>query len=261
MANADPKPLEALPPHAQFIQMGLSFWISRAVYAAAKLGLADKLAGGPRSAADLAKETGTLAPALHRLMRLLAGLGILKTVKTEPDGQRFALTPLGESMKSGAPGAAHATLLSLAGPIFWQAFGEYMYSLETGKTAFEKAYGMPVFDYLAKHPETGGTLAATLATSISETSNHTPDASMMRSSSSTKVLIRASASRPESSPMMKRRRPLFVFASTRRYIQPSSSGCAEIVPTRSGRKVWSEVSAVLHIDLFLRSYDLLWRSH
>jgi hypothetical protein len=56
-------------------------------------------------------------------------------------------------MRSGAPGAAHETLLSLAGPIFWKAFGEYMHSLETGKTAFEKAYGMPVFDYFAQHPE------------------------------------------------------------------------------------------------------------
>jgi len=28
-----------------------------------------------------------------------------------------------------------------------------MYSLETGKTGFEKAYGMPFFEYLAQHPE------------------------------------------------------------------------------------------------------------
>jgi hypothetical protein len=150
MTDDHPNPPDAPPAHAQVIQMGLSYWVSRALYAAAKLGLADKLARGPRSAADLAKETGTLPSALHRLMRLLAGLGILKT---EPDGQRFALTPLGESMKAGAPGAALPTLLSLAGPMMWQGFGEYMYALETGKTGFEKAFGMPIFDYLARHPE------------------------------------------------------------------------------------------------------------
>jgi len=146
----DSKHTDAPPPHAQVIQMGFGYWVSRAVYAAAKLGLADRLAGGPRSAAELAKETGTHGPALHRLMRLLAGLGILKT---ERDGQRFALTPLGESLKSGAPGYARETLLVLGGPIGWGGFGEYMYALETGKTGFEKAFGMPVFDYLAKHPE------------------------------------------------------------------------------------------------------------
>jgi O-methyltransferase domain/Dimerisation domain len=150
VGNGSPTGPAALPPHAQVIQMGLSYWISRALYAAAKLGLADKLAGGPASAAELAKATGAQAPALHRLMRLLAGLGILKT---ESDGRRFALTPLGESLKTGAPGAALPTLLALAGPMMWQGFGEYMYSLETGKTGFEKAVGMPVFDYLAKHPE------------------------------------------------------------------------------------------------------------
>ncbi len=150
MAGNHPNPTGAAPPHAQIVQMGMGYWVSRALYAAAKLGLADKLANGPRSAAELAKETGTLPSPLHRLMRLLAGLGILKT---ERDGQRFSLTPLGEAMKSDAPGAARATLLSLAGPIFWQAFGEYMYSLETGKTAFEKVFGMPAFDYLARHPE------------------------------------------------------------------------------------------------------------
>jgi hypothetical protein len=139
-----------LPPHAQVIQMAFGFWASRALYAAAKLGLSDKLAGGPRSAAELAKETGTLASALHRLMRLLAALGILRT---ESDGQRFSLTPLGEALKTDAPGFARETLLAIAGPIGWNAFGEYMYSLETGKTGFEKAFGLPAFDYLAQHPE------------------------------------------------------------------------------------------------------------
>ena len=57
---------EALPPHAQIIQMATAYWISRVIYAAAKLGLADRLASGPRSAAELAGETGTHAPSLHR---------------------------------------------------------------------------------------------------------------------------------------------------------------------------------------------------
>ena len=98
----------ALPPHVQLIQMGTASWISAVVYAAARLGIADHLAAGPRSAAELAGATGTHAPSLHRLMRTLASLGIL----TERDGQRFALTPLGEALKTGAPGSARATLLT-----------------------------------------------------------------------------------------------------------------------------------------------------
>jgi hypothetical protein len=140
---------KALPPHAQLIQMGAASWISAVVYAAAKLGIADHLATGPRSAAELAGTTRTHAPSLHRFMRTLAGLGIL----TERDAQRFALTPLGEALKSGAPGSARATLIAFCGPAFWHSWEEIVYSLETGKTGFEKAWGTPVFDYLAQHPE------------------------------------------------------------------------------------------------------------
>lgn len=149
---------EALAPHDQLIQMGTAFWVSRILYAAAKLGIADQLAAGPRSAAEIAGATGTHAPSLHRLMRTLAGLGIL----TEGDAQRFALTPLGEALKTGAPGSARATLMTLAGPFGWRAFEEILYSLETGKTGFEKAFGMPAFDYLAKHPDEASLFSETM---------------------------------------------------------------------------------------------------
>lgn len=140
---------QALPPHAQLIQMGTASWVSGVVYAAAKLGLADHLATRPMSAVELAGTTGTHAPSLHRLMRTLASLGIL----TEQDAQRFALTPLGEALKTGAPGSARATLIAFCGPWFWRGWEEILYSVETGKTGFDKAFGMPIFEYLAQHPE------------------------------------------------------------------------------------------------------------
>ena len=138
-----------VPPHVQLIQMGAASWVSSTIYAAAKVAIADHLASGPRSAVELAGATGTDPSSLHRLMRTLAGLGVL----TERDGQRFALTPLGEALKTGAPGSARATLLAFCSPAFWRSWEEILYSLETGKTGFEKANGMPFFEYLAKHPE------------------------------------------------------------------------------------------------------------
>ena len=140
---------QALPPHVQLIQMGTASWIAAVVYAAAKLGIADHLAAEPRSAVELAGTTRTHAPSLHRLMRTLAGLGIL----TERDAQRFALTPLGEALKTGAPGSARATLMAFCAPSLWHSWEEIIYSLETGKTGFEKAWGMPVFEYFAQHFE------------------------------------------------------------------------------------------------------------
>ena len=149
MSDNHSVPSEAVPPHAQLIQMAAASWVAATVYAAAKLGLADHLVTGPRSAVELAGVTHTHAPSLHRLMRTLAGLGIL----TERDAQRFALTPLGEALKTGAPGSARATLIAFCGPAFWHSWEEMLYALQTGKPGFDKANGMPVFEFLAQHPE------------------------------------------------------------------------------------------------------------
>jgi hypothetical protein len=149
MGDNDGAGSQSVPPHVQLIQMAAASWVAATVYAAAKLGLADHLADGPKSAAELAGTAGVHGPSLHRLMRTLAGLGIL----TERDRQQFALTPLGEALKTGAPGSARATLLAFCGPAFWHSWEEFVYSLETGKTGFEKANGMGLFEYLAQHPE------------------------------------------------------------------------------------------------------------
>ena len=41
----------------------------------------------------------------------------------------------------------------MSGEEHYQAFGQLLYSVQTGKIAFDKLYGMPVFDFLQKHPE------------------------------------------------------------------------------------------------------------
>ncbi len=129
--------------------MGTASWVSKILYAAAKVGLADQLAAGPKSAAALAEGMRLHAPSLHRLMRTLASLGIL----TEQDEQRFSLTPLGESLQTDAPGSARATLIAFGGEWSSRAWDQILHSMETGNTGVEKAFGMPLFDYLAQHPE------------------------------------------------------------------------------------------------------------
>jgi hypothetical protein len=129
--------------------MATAYWLSRLIYTATKLGVPDLLADGPRSSADLASATHTNPRAFHRFLRTLAGFGILAQ---QEDG-RFAATPLGAALQTGAPGAARSTVLTMAGPWAWDAFSELQYSLETGKTSFEKLHGMPLFDFLAAHPD------------------------------------------------------------------------------------------------------------
>ena len=90
MPDHEPPESQVIPPHVKLIQMGQAGVVSRIVYAAAKLGLADQLGPEPKSAAELAGRMQVHAPSLHRLMRTLASLGVL----TEQPDQRFALTDL-----------------------------------------------------------------------------------------------------------------------------------------------------------------------
>ncbi|MBW7930349.1 MAG: hypothetical protein H3C57_03475, partial [Gammaproteobacteria bacterium] len=54
MAIGQDKSTAAPPAHARLIKMSTSYWISRLLYAAARLELADHLAGGARTATELA---------------------------------------------------------------------------------------------------------------------------------------------------------------------------------------------------------------
>jgi predicted O-methyltransferase YrrM len=133
-----------LPSEVQIIQMGIAIWGARAVYAAARLGLADLLAAGPRTVEELALATGTHGRSLHRLLRALASQGVL----TEAEPRRFALTPLGAALRSDAPGAARATIMTLAGDWQWKAWDHFLYSLQTGMPGMGRAHGMGVFQYM-----------------------------------------------------------------------------------------------------------------
>jgi hypothetical protein len=150
--------VETIPPHVQLIQMSMGMWVSRILHVAAELGLADHLAAGPRSAGELAGPTGTHAPSLHRLMRTLGNLGVL----TQGEGGRFGLTPLGEALRTGAPGSARSTILTVASEPFTRAMGELKYSVQTGRTGFDRAFGEGFFDFLGKDPDAASRFSETM---------------------------------------------------------------------------------------------------
>src|SRR4030095_10053121 len=102
---------EELPPPMALFRMASGFYVSRAIYVAAKLGIADLLADGPLSGPRLAKVTGTHAPSLRRVLRLLASVAVFAE---EADG-RFALTPIGACLRTGVAGLMHAEALLFGG--------------------------------------------------------------------------------------------------------------------------------------------------
>ena len=66
-----------VPPQLAMLQMISGFWISRAIYVVAKLGLADHMQEGPKTAEELAAATHTHAPSLFRVLRALSSVGVL----------------------------------------------------------------------------------------------------------------------------------------------------------------------------------------
>jgi ubiquinone/menaquinone biosynthesis C-methylase UbiE len=134
--------------HQQLDQMITGYWISQAIYAAAKFEIADHLKNGPKSVAELASATSTDADALYRLLRALASVGIF----SEGEARHFSLTSLAELLCSDVAGSKRALAL-MSGDEQFRAWAEIDYSIRTGKVAFDKVFGKPLFDYLAAHPD------------------------------------------------------------------------------------------------------------
>src|SRR5215472_697842 len=91
-------------PAQQLVQMIVGSWVSRAIYVAAKLQIAELLADGPRSAGELADAAGVAPRPLYRLLRALAGVGVFAR---DADGQ-FQLNPLAEPLREGKPDSLRA---------------------------------------------------------------------------------------------------------------------------------------------------------
>jgi O-methyltransferase domain/Dimerisation domain len=133
---------------AAMLQMIQGLHISRAVYVAAKLGIADLLADGPRPAAELAQLTNAHAPSLYRVLRLLAALNVLR----EQPAKHFALTQLGERLRTGVPGSLRywALLTDQVGGL--RPFDRIVDTVMSGEAGLKLEYDDTWIDFLAKNP-------------------------------------------------------------------------------------------------------------
>ena len=121
---------------------------AQAIYVAAKLRIADLLASGPKTIAELASESGTHPPTLERLLRALSTLEMFAPAS---DG-RFRNTPLSEMLRSDHPQSQREGALFLPARFLWLPIGELFESVRTGEPAFRRIFGQPFFEYLAAHP-------------------------------------------------------------------------------------------------------------
>jgi hypothetical protein len=124
------------------------FWISQAIYVAAKLGIADLLQDGPKSAGVLARQAEAHEPSLYRVLRTLASRAIFY----EDTGHLFRLSPAAEWLRSDKPGSLRSYAIMMGERWVWDSVGAMLQSVRTGQSGFEQVFGARTFDYYAEHP-------------------------------------------------------------------------------------------------------------
>lgn len=154
-----------VPPSVAVLEMATGAWTTQTMYVAAKLGIADELAAGAGRAADVAPRVGADPDALYRLMRALASKGLLRHRRDDS----FALTKVGQALRSDVPGSMRDMVLFVGHQARWEDWGNLLHSVQTGEPSVLRLRGMPYWDYL----ETDQELAQVFNAAMTATSGMT----------------------------------------------------------------------------------------
>lgn len=121
-------------------------WVSRAIYTATKLEIADLLST-PKSIKELATLSETNPDSLHRLLRMLAGFNVFEEIS---EGV-FANTESSRLLAKSNPDTLQALSL-FYGEEIHKSWDDLPNSIKKGVPAFEMVYGQPVFNYFKENP-------------------------------------------------------------------------------------------------------------
>lgn len=130
--------------HAKtMMSLFMSYIPTRVIYVAAKLGLADHIGDDGAGAQDLAKRLNVHSGALYRVMRTLAGLGVLH----QDENDRFFVTQFGETLRKDSPQSVRDYAI-YSHEFIYERFSRIMDSVRTGKPVIED-----FFENLRANPE------------------------------------------------------------------------------------------------------------
>jgi SAM-dependent methyltransferase len=135
-----------LPPEARLWNLIRGALGTKALGIAADLGVADALAGAPRSVAELSEENGADADTLHRILRALTSDGVF----AEDEPGVFRNTEASELLRSDSADRWRE-FAHLFGEVCYPAMG----ALDVQRTdvPFVRAYGTDFWSWLATRPE------------------------------------------------------------------------------------------------------------
>ena len=137
-----------LPPPMVFMQLLFGKQLTYSLSGVARLGVADHMDKTGRAVEELAAKVGAHAPSLYRVMRMLASLGVFK----ESPPRHFALTPVGELLKTDAPVSLRYMAMMFGEEFSTRAYAHFTECLRTGGDGVSEAYGKDIWQVLAEHP-------------------------------------------------------------------------------------------------------------
>lgn len=130
------------------LEMMYGFTISQALFVAAKLGIADILSDCSKTADELAKAAGVNSHGIYHLMRMLVSVGVFSV----EDNEKFCLNSLGKHLLTGTSDSLRGTVMAVGDEIY-QAWGNLLYGIKTGETAFNHTFNRDFFSYFKQNSE------------------------------------------------------------------------------------------------------------
>lgn len=137
-----------VPSELQLLDLMLGMMKTQSIHACTQLCLAD-LVDGEKTVPQIARETEppTHPHALRRLFRALECMGIFSAIHEDV----YAQTDLSRLLQQDG-GMYYAGRMH-GDPWQWRPWETFLYSLETGKPAFDHLYGQTMWDYFEHHKD------------------------------------------------------------------------------------------------------------
>ncbi|MGW6564442.1 methyltransferase [Streptomyces sp. NPDC054975] len=165
-------PQEAMADRGLIVQLAFGSMASQTLRAALRLGVFDLIGDSRRPAAEVAADAGAEHQPMTRLLRALAGLGLME--EHEPDA--FRVTTAGALLDSGRPDSLVSFARMFTDPAIVRAWDGLDSSVRTGGIAFDAVFGTDFFSHLGRHPELSADFNAAMSQASEETAAALPHA-------------------------------------------------------------------------------------